>query len=526
MSADFPTHDASLAPALRKVNSSAESAWLDNSDNASTTMFGLSLAVLGMAVYDVLGRSGDSSAILLTTLMHGALGLIFSIAIARQRLSPRTASALLTGCWLILWLNAIARVGSVPEVGQATLLVTVLAAAGWCVHSQRHFGLVIGLAFAAVFGIGFVLNDLQRALGLAWCWPLGVLFGWRLLLFRVWTASHWDRLHQENVNVCRTLKGTLTAMQANEERFRLLSENIPVGVFQTDEDGVVIFTNSAWRDITGTNLRESVDKDWTYYTHPQERNELRTAWRAAMLSGDTFERICRLDAGPERERWIHLRSCPNHSDSGTTYVGMVEEITEQKRAKEELLRHAESLQEAKEQESRVSERLKLLVAELAAAQHVAERETRAKSEFLAKMSHEIRTPMTAVLGYTDLLLEQNGGIPALQDPLRTIKRNGEYILEIVNDILDLSKIEAGKLEVERVRCSPRQIAQDVVGLMKLHAQNRNVDVVLEVPAAFPVSVESDPTRLRQMLLNLVSNAIKFTQDGQIFVKLNYEPNTA
>ena len=513
--------DASMTR-TQKAKVSSESAWLDNTDNASTTMFCLSLAVLGVAAYDALGQTSISIAVLFTTAIHGALGLAFSGAIARERLTAQTASSLLTGCWLVLWLNMVARIGFVADSGQATLLVAVLAAAGWCVHSQRQFWSAIGLALAAVIAIGFALDDFRRVYELSWAWPLGVLFGWRLLLFRVWTAKHWDNLHQQNEETCRTLKEMVSTVQANEERFRLLSENVPMGVFQTDEDGVVIFTNTAWRRITGTSFRDSVDKDWTHYIHVDERDQLRNAWHRAMEDGNDFERECRLVSVPGNERWIHLRSCPNHADSGTTYVGMAEEITQQKRAKEELLRHTAYLQEAREKETRDAERLKLLVTELDEARKFAEEGTRAKSEFLANMSHEIRTPMTAVLGYADLLIEQTGGTPALQEPLRTIKHNGEFLLELINDILDLSKIEAGKLELEQVRCSPRQIAMDVLALMQIRARQRGVALELKTLGPFPQSVESDPTRLRQILLNLVSNAIKFTQDGNITVSLKYE----
>ncbi len=513
--------DASVSPA-RGARTSVELQWLDNTDNASTTIFGLSLAMLGVAAYDALGQTSISTSILLTTALQGALGLGCSVAMARQRLTSQTASSLLMGCWLVLWLNMIARVGFVPAAGQATFLVTVLAAAGWCVHSQREFWLTMGLAFAAVLGIGFAVDDFRRQHELYWAMPLGVLFGWRLLRYRIWTATNWDKLHQQNVETCRALKEMVATIQSNEERFRLLSENVPMGVFQTDEDGVVIFTNTAWRRITGTSFRDSADKDWTHYIHAEERDELRNAWRAAMQDGDDFDRECRLVSEPGHERWLHLRSCPNHSDSGTTYVGIVEEITQRKRAKEELLRHSAFLQEAREKEIRDAEQLKLLVRELEEARTCAEEGTRAKSEFLANMSHEIRTPMTAVLGYADLLIEQTVGAPTLQEPLRTIKRNGEFLLEIINDILDLSKIEAGKLEIEQVRCSPDQIVTEVVSLMQIRARERRVALQLDIQHPFPQSVESDPTRLRQILLNLVSNAVKFTQDGSIHVSMKYE----
>lgn len=141
----------------------------------------------------------------------------------------------------------------------------------------------------------------------------------------------------------------------------------------------------------------------------------------------------------------------------------------------------------------------------------------AKSEFLANMSHEIRTPMTAVLGYADLLSERLDD----QDNLRaveTIRRNGKYLLEIINDILDLSKIEAGKLEVERQQLCPRELLTDVVSLMDVRAQEKGIDLSCVSDGPLPESIESDPIRLRQILVNLVSNAIKFTDAGQVEIR--------
>lgn len=486
-------------------------------------MMGLSLAVLGVAVHDMIGQTTISTAIALTTAIHGLIGLAVSIATWRQRLAPQSAGLMLMGCWSILWFNTIARVGSTPLSGQATLLVAVLATAGWCVRSMRGFWLTMSVAATAAIAVGLSAEDSRRQYELAWACPLGILFGWRLLQYRIWTAAHWDKLLQENEATCHSLTETLTSLRSNEERFRLLCENVHVGVFQTDEDGQVIFTNTAWRKLTGTNLRESVDNDWTHYIHADERAAIRSAWHRAMQNGDSFQRDCRLSVQVGFDRWIHVHSCPNHSDTGTTYVGLVEDITERRIAQLDLRRHAAFLQESREKEARDAERLKRLVAELEEARAQAEEGTRAKSEFLANMSHEIRTPMTAVLGYTDLLLEQTAGTPALQDPLRTIKRNGEFLLEIINDILDLSKIEAGKLEIEQVRCSPKQIAKDAIALMQIHARERGLTLALESCGPFPQSVESDPTRLRQILLNLIGNSIKFTPRGSIMVSLKYVP---
>ena len=139
---------------------------------------------------------------------------------------------------------------------------------------------------------------------------------------------------------------------------------------------------------------------------------------------------------------------------------------------------------------------------------------RAKSEFVANMSHEIRTPLTAILGFTDELLERLIG-PDNVDAANTIKRNGEHLLVIINDILDLSKIEAGKLEVERVPCSPWEIVDEIVSLMSVRAEAKGLSLTVEYDGAIPKTITTDPTRLRQILFNLVGNACKFTETGGI-----------
>ena len=149
--------------------------------------------------------------------------------------------------------------------------------------------------------------------------------------------------------------------------------------------------------------------------------------------------------------------------------------------------------------------------------------SRAKGEFLANMSHEIRTPMTAILGFSELLEEsfrETRPTAEQRDAVATIQRNGEHLLRIINDVLDLSKIEAGKLEVERLSFSLREHIDDVVSLLRLRAQEKGLEFALEYAGEVPVSIHGDPIRLRQVLINLLANAIKFTTQG--YVKLRVE----
>lgn len=152
--------------------------------------------------------------------------------------------------------------------------------------------------------------------------------------------------------------------------------------------------------------------------------------------------------------------------------------------------------------------------QLQAAQHLAEAANRAKSDFLANMSHEIRTPMTAILGYSDLIASR------LHDPddlhcIETIRNNGRFLVEIINDILDLSKIEADKMDLAIERVSPEAIVADVISLLEMRAREKKIALSAEIASELPESIETDPVRLRQILLNLLGNAIKFTEVGSV-----------
>ncbi len=162
----------------------------------------------------------------------------------------------------------------------------------------------------------------------------------------------------------------------------------------------------------------------------------------------------------------------------------------------------------------------VLLHQLRVAKEAAESATKAKSEFLAHMSHEIRTPMTAVLGFTDVLLERLED-PENLDATRIIKRNGQHLLDLINDILDLSKIEADKLDIHRVDCSAAQIVDDVATLMRGRAESKSLALKVEYQTPIPKTICSDPTRLRQILVNLIGNAIKFTESGQVILRLAY-----
>ncbi len=153
---------------------------------------------------------------------------------------------------------------------------------------------------------------------------------------------------------------------------------------------------------------------------------------------------------------------------------------------------------------------------------VAEEASQAKSTFLSNMSHEIRTPMTAILGFTEVMRRNNKTSESERlGYLNTISNSGQHLLELINDVLDLSKVESGAMEVELLPCHCASIAQDVVRVMQSKADEKNIGLSLQVLTAFPDLIVADPSRLRQVITNLVGNAIKFTESGEVLIQLSF-----
>jgi len=202
----------------------------------------------------------------------------------------------------------------------------------------------------------------------------------------------------------------------------------------------------------------------------------------------------------------------------------------QEKARAETLRIRSQAQHALELAQRAEEidaaRLDALriAADLEHMREAAEAASKSKSEFLANMSHEIRTPLTAILGYADLLTDSGLKPSQRKEYVETIRRNGEHLLQLLNDILDLSKIEAGKLTLEQRRCSVMSVIADVLSMMRVSARQRGIRLDAEFPTPLPDSSPIDEHRLRQILVNIVGNAIKFTSVGGVRVVTSLEPN--
>jgi PAS domain S-box-containing protein len=234
---------------------------------------------------------------------------------------------------------------------------------------------------------------------------------------------------------------------------------------------------------------------WLALVEPRDRQQVLDSLDALIKEGKS-DWVCeyRVHLPDEREKWLQGRGRMEYDEQGNALrmSGIDFDLTERKEFELEL-QHARD---------------------------VAEAATRTRGEFLANMSHEIRTPMTAILGHADILVDQLT-VPDDLQSLEIIRRNGRHLLEIINDILDLSKIDAGHLDFTVKQIRPDELIGDIHSLMDLRAAEKGLDLSFHFISHVPRIIETDPVRVRQILLNLIGNAIKFTPAGQIQVTIAY-----
>ncbi|KQW89203.1 histidine kinase [Massilia sp. Root418] len=272
-----------------------------------------------------------------------------------------------------------------------------------------------------------------------------------------------------------------------QELTEQILDQLPIPVFLKDREGHFLRFNKRFEEFTQRTREEILGRTIDHIASPRwaeaTRAEDSLAWRSGRMV--TSERRL-MSFDPPRDVLVS-RSVIN--SGGRSYMlGYFIDISEQRAARDAMQRAVES----------------------------AEAASRAKSEFLANMSHEVRTPMNGILGMTELVLE-SGLTPEQRADIGLVKASADALLAIVNDILDFSKIEAGKLDLEDVPFDLRQMVQDSVRVMALRARQKGLALRCELPASLPRAVKGDPGRLRQVLINLIGNAIKFTAAGSVTV---------
>jgi PAS domain S-box-containing protein len=287
-------------------------------------------------------------------------------------------------------------------------------------------------------------------------------------------------------------RGAERAIQENERRFRAIVEAAPLALVIIGDDGIIRHVNRRFAHLFRLKQADAIGKPAiSLYADPQERQRMLSVFDQAGRVSNFEMQAKRADGS---EFWALLSSEALLYDGERARITGITDITDRKLAE----------------------------AELENAKNAAEEASRTKSTFLANMSHELRTPLNAIIGISEMLGDNAArfGTEKAVEPLRRVLRAGRHLLSLINEILDLSKIEAGKLEltIEKVPVGP--VIEEVVGTVRAQAeQNRNR---LTVACAADIGdINADPVRLRQALLNLMSNAVKFTKDGEVRLAVAY-----
>lgn len=314
---------------------------------------------------------------------------------------------------------------------------------------------------------------------------------------------------------------------ASDERLRLLTEAIKdYGLFMLDRHGAVTTWNAGCAHLLQYTEEEIIGKPHSIF-HTEEYVQM--GWSKASLDKALAEGRFE-DEGPRKRKdgtefIANVIIAPIYNDQAQ-HIGfskIVRDITAWRELDSERDRAAREIRQAMQALEHQTDQLQRRNLELDQARANADAANKAKSEFLAHMSHELRTPLTAIIGFAELLNEETADAAQRLDFVQTIRRSGEHLVAVINDILDLSKIEAGRMTIEMLPFSPQAIVTDIGSLMQPKAQAKGLGFSIQVSPSLPALVRSDPTRLRQIILNLVSNAIKFTDSGKVSVDVECEP---
>lgn len=317
-----------------------------------------------------------------------------------------------------------------------------------------------------------------------------------------------------------------------EERFRLVVEAAPSGMIMVDTDGIIVLVNTQAETIFGYTRSELVGQPIEKLV-PLEARAVHPSHRAAFLKDP---KVRAMGHGRElhglkkdgTEIPVEIGLNPISTEAGQFILASIVDITERRRAQSELMRAKEDLEqrvhertrELEERSKQLEERTKELVIsnqQLGEASVQAQAASRLKSEFLANMSHEIRTPMNAIIGMCNVLL-RTPLEPRQHQYAGSIKDGANALLTVMNDILDFSKIEAGKLELEIVDFDAIKIVEGTCELLATAARAKQLSLMAFIDPRLKQHLRGDPERLRQVLLNLTSNAIKFSDHGEIVVR--------
>jgi len=287
----------------------------------------------------------------------------------------------------------------------------------------------------------------------------------------------------------RKLKREVVKRKASEDQMTMLIDNIPLNVIVSTFEGKVLRANAFALQTFNISMEDMGKYNaLEFYVDPEERDEIISMLKNEGKVNNRIVRFKRLDKSQMR---IMISIIPIIYDTKQALLSIMIDLSERIEMEEDLLK----------------------------AKQIADYANKSKSEFLANMSHEIRTPMNAIIGFTELLDEQVTK-PRLKSYTKIIKNAGNSLLTLINDILDLSKIEAGKLEIHKKAVNLRDLVHDVTSIFTMSVGKKGLSIVVDIDDNIPKSLLLDGIRLRQVLVNLVGNAVKFTEEGYIKLSIH------
>ncbi|MDD4973742.1 MAG: ATP-binding protein [Bacteriovorax sp.] len=284
---------------------------------------------------------------------------------------------------------------------------------------------------------------------------------------------------------------TRKKMEESEKRYRSQADTIPHMMWTSTPDGVVNYANRFCLEYSGMVSQKKYSDGWIQAIHPYDLPSVSRAWISSVRTGKPFKEEYRIRRVDGEYRWFLGRALPikNNSDVILYWNGTATDIEDYKRIEREL----------------------------EAAKENAENANATKTAFLANMSHEIRTPLGAILGFSELLKSANLEHVLRDQYIETISRNGQNLTRIIDDILDIAKVEAGRLDVEHIDFALFDLLTEVINLLSGKAKQKGIYLTLSINKNVPKNIYSDPTRLRQIFINIIGNAIKFTDMGGVAV---------
>lgn len=281
----------------------------------------------------------------------------------------------------------------------------------------------------------------------------------------------------------------------NLRRYESLADAIPHMIWRSNPDGQMEYFNSRWCRYTGVSEKTGAGSNWQHVFDKDDLNRFLKFWIENMLGRRDFEIECRIRRYDGSFRWHWIRVVAERDMNGDiiSWLGTCTDI-----------------QDRKDTETR-----------LQVAQKNAEMASQAKTQFLANMSHEIRTPLNAIMGFTELLLDPNQKLEDKTNSISVVRRNCQQLLKVIDQVLDISKVESGGLEVETLETNILNVVSGVRSLLSITALKKNLTLRFSIENKIPEKVKTDPTRLRQILMNIIGNALKFTERGFITTTIKF-----